>query len=59
MNGNIFGEMAVLIQIITKKSNEYTRTIDSANTAMQKIMLPKDLTLEIRNYLIHTQSKMD
>jgi hypothetical protein len=26
---------------------------------MQKIMLPKDLTLEIRNYLIHTQSKMD
>ena len=35
INGNIFGQMAVLVAIINKKSNEYTKQIDNANTSME------------------------
>lgn len=43
INGNIFGTMAVLVSVMTKKSNEYTKQIDEANLSMDKIMLPQDL----------------
>ncbi len=46
--------MAVLIAVINRKDNEYTNSIDSVNLAMQNIMLPLDLTDEIRNYVVLT-----
>jgi hypothetical protein len=54
INGTIFGEMAVLVAVINRKDNEYTNNIDSVNLAMQNIMLPIDLTEEIRNYVVLT-----
>jgi hypothetical protein len=40
INGNIFGTMAVLVSVMNKKTNEYTKQIDEANLSMDKIMLP-------------------
>ncbi len=54
INGTIFGEMAVLIAVINRKDNEYTRNIDSINLAMKNIMLPLDLSYDIRNYVVLT-----
>ena len=54
INGNIFGEMAVLIQVLNKKSDSFTQEIDNATSAMEKIMLPEDLSADIRNYLVLT-----
>jgi hypothetical protein len=51
--------MAVLVGVMNKKSNIYTRQIDEANLSMENIMLPKDLTADIRDYLIASQSKAD
>lgn len=59
INGNIFGTMAVLVGVMNKKSSEYTKQIDEANFSMDKIMLPKDLADNIRDYLVTTQSKAD
>lgn len=54
INGTIFGEMAVLIGVINRKDNEYTRNIDSINLSMKNIMLPLDLSNDIRSYVVLT-----
>lgn len=59
INGNIFGTMAVLVGVMNKKSNQYTKQIVDANLSMAKIMLPADLSVRIRDYLVATQSKAD
>jgi len=51
--------MAVLISVINRKDNLYTQSIDSVNIAMQNIMLPDELSNEIRSYIIQTQNKRD
>ena len=59
ISANIFGEMAVLVQMIKRKSQSFQEQIDSANTAMKNIRLPQKLSAEIRDYLVFTQSTLD
>ncbi len=59
INANIFGEMAVLVQMISRKSSRFQEQIDSSNTAMKNIRLTQDLQSNIRDYLIFTQSTLD
>jgi len=37
INANIFGEMAVLVQTINKRSSEFQERIDNSNTVMKQI----------------------
>lgn len=46
----IFGELAVLIAQVGRKSQEQQEIIDTANTAMENVNLPQPLRKEIREY---------
>lgn len=40
INANIFGNMALIISDLNKKSAEFQAQIDTANTAMKNMKLP-------------------
>ena len=46
----IFGELAVLIAQVGRKSQQQQDTIDTANTAMENVNLPQSLRKDIREY---------
>ena len=46
----IFGELAVLIAQVGRKSQEKQNIIDTANTAMENVSLPQWLRKDIREY---------
>lgn len=46
----IFGELAVLIAQVGRKSSSQQEIIDTANTAMENVHLPVPLRKEIREY---------
>ena len=41
INANIFGEMAVLVQALGRKEANFQNKVDTANTAMSNVGLPK------------------
>jgi len=47
---NIVGEMAVLMQIITRRSAAFQEKLDIANAIMNNINLTDDCRLEVRDY---------
>ena len=59
INANIFGELAVLVQALNRKSARFQEQIDTANTAMKNLKLPEDLQRRVQNYLIYTRSTLD
>lgn len=54
--GNIFGRVAVLVQMSNRKSQKFQHQIDNANTSMRNMKIPKYLEVKIRDYLIYTQA---
>ena len=40
MNAQIFGEMAVLVQLIQKKASNYQEKLDAANSVMSVVKIP-------------------
>lgn len=40
INATIFGNMAVVVQNLNKKSSEFLKKMDTANTAMKNMDLP-------------------
>jgi len=59
VNANIFGNMAVIIQELNKKSHRFQEQIDIANTAMKNLKINKQLQQKVINYLLYTQSNRD
>lgn len=59
VNANIFGNMAVIIQEMTKKAHRFQEKIDIANTAMKNLGIKKELQAKVINYLLYTQSNRD
>ena len=59
MNANIFGEMAVLVQLIEKKQSSYQEKLDAANTVMAVVKIPHLLQEDIHDYLRSTQETRD
>ena len=59
INANIFGELAVLVQALNRKSAHFQEQIDTANTAMKNLKLPEELQRRVQNYLIYTHSTLD
>jgi len=56
---NIFGEMAVLAQVMTKKQVKFQEQIDTANTAMKNLVIGPEVQQEVRNYFLFTQVTLD
>ena len=59
LNANIFGNMAVLLQEINKKSSRFRGKMDTSKTAMRNMGLPTSLENKVINYLLYTQSNLD
>lgn len=56
---NIVGEMAVLTQIISRRSKAFQDKLDIANAIMQKIKVTDDCRLEIRDYFFLTRKNLE
>lgn len=54
-NAWLFGDMSILTEQNSQKSNDFQAEVDTANEAMHNWTLPNDMTTEIRNYLIQNQ----
>lgn len=54
INANLFGEMAFLATIISKKSTIYQGKVDTANTAMKNIHMDDESSGKVRMYFLFT-----
>ena len=52
----LFGEMAGIMDNISKKSSAFKVVLDTANTAMKNMKLPEELQLKIYDFLIRTRN---
>ena len=59
LNANIFGNMAVLLQEINKKSSRFRGKLDTAKTAMNNLGLPPSFQNKVINYLLYTEGNLD
>jgi hypothetical protein len=59
INANIFGNMAVLLAGLGRKSAQFQENLDTANTAMKNMKLPEDLQLKVISFIISTRSTSD
>jgi hypothetical protein len=55
----MFGEMAVLMTSMNRKSSKFQKLLDKANTTMKNMKLPELLQLGIIDYLIYTRATLD
>lgn len=55
INGNIFGELSVIMQGMDSDEKEFQSKMASMSTAMINLELPKDLQLQVRKYLQRNQ----
>lgn len=54
IQSQIFGEMAVLLVVISRRSSEFQEKVDTANTAMNNINLPPQIQGQVRDYFLFT-----
>ena len=59
INANIFGNLAVLLQQLNRKSNEFQEKVDNANSAMKNLAIPEEIQESVQKYLDYTQSTCD
>ena len=51
INANIFGNMALIISELNKKTAEFQNQIDTANTAMKNMKLPNEIQTRVISHL--------
>jgi hypothetical protein len=56
---NIFAQMAVFVQMSTRKSTEFQLQVDMAYTAMNNLKIPLRLQEKVINNLIQTYATLD
>ena len=59
INANIFGTIAVILQMFNIKSQRLQEQIDLANTSMKNMKMPERLQENIREFMMSTQSNLD
>jgi hypothetical protein len=59
INANIFGNMAVILQSLNKKSTNFQEKLDIANETMKNLNIPMKLQEEVKNYFTFTQNTLD
>jgi len=55
----MFGEMAVLMTSMNRRSSKFQKILDEANTAMKNMKLPEELQFRIIDYLMYTRATHD
>ena len=56
---NVFVQMTVLNHEMNHKTVKFQEQLDTINTAMENLALPKKLKKEIKEYFVNTFSRMD
>jgi hypothetical protein len=59
INANIFGNMAVLIQSLNRKSANFQERMEYASETMKNLRIPEPMQEEVKSYLTYTQSTLD
>lgn len=59
INANIFGNIAVLLQQMNRKSANFQEKLEMANATMKTMKIPEKLQKIIQNYLTETESTLD
>lgn len=59
INANIFGNMALIISDLNRKSSEFQSQIDTANTAMKNMQLTQEIQTKVISYLQYIQQTLD
>ena len=59
INGNIFGNMALIVSELNKKSASFYGKLDIANTAMNNLKLPAATQKRVINYILYTSSSLE
>jgi hypothetical protein len=59
VNANIFGNIAVILQQLNRKSSKFQEKIENANSSMKSLGIPEHLQHDIVKYLTFTQSSLD
>jgi len=59
INANIFGNLAVLVSALNRKSTKFQEKLDTVNTAMKNMKLPESTQKKVQNYIMSTQSTLD
>jgi hypothetical protein len=53
---NIYGSVAVLVQMAGRRSAKFQKQIDNANTAMKDMGVPGEIQSQVREFLVLIQS---
>ena len=59
ITSTLFGEIAVLMSNLNRKSTRFQEVQDTANTAMKNMKLPESVQIKISDYLIYTHAMLD
>ncbi|CAI2362152.1 unnamed protein product [Moneuplotes crassus] len=59
INANIFGNIAVLLQQIYRKTAQFQEKVENATSTMKNLHVPENLSKRIQEYLTETQSTLD
>ena len=59
INSIIFGNMAVVLQSLNRKSTVFQEKLEKANEAMENLKMPDFIREEVEFYLSYTQSGLD
>lgn len=59
INANIFGNIAVLLQQIYRKTAQFQEKVENATSTMKNLKVPENLSKRIQEYLTSTQSTLD
>jgi hypothetical protein len=59
INANIFGNIAVLLQQLNRKSTNFQEKVEGASAAMKNLAIPEKIQQEVQKYLDYTQITSD
>lgn len=59
INASIFGNLAVLLQQMNRKSAKLQEKVETASSTMKGLKLPDELQKEIHRYLLYTHNNLE
>ena len=59
INASIFGNMAVILQLINRRNSSFHEKVESATSTMRNMSIPEGLQNKVQAYLISTQTTLD
>lgn len=59
INSNIFGNLAMLVSAMSKKTTEFSEKLDTVNTAMKNMNMPDETVNKVQDFIMSTQGTLD